>query len=250
MPRATLYVSNFLPRKSKYNQVTETPEENSAETPTEVPADNLKDALERDGIQMAPELIEQIDAYRALLWSWNEKINLTRHTDYEKFVRRDVIDSLELAAVLEEGESVLDLGTGGGVPGIIVAILRPDVQVDLCESVAKRAKVVAQIVEALDLPVPVHHGRAEVHLESCRYTSVMARAVAPLSKMLGWVSPNWNNVGRLLAVKGAKWVEERGEARHLGLLKGIGLRCVAKYQTPGLDAENVILAVGPKVGEE
>jgi 16S rRNA (guanine527-N7)-methyltransferase len=234
--------------------VTETPEENTEEnaeeTPAEIPADNLQDALARDGIQMSAEAMEQLDAYRIALWGWNQKINLTRHTDFEKFVRRDVIDSLELAALLEPGESVLDMGTGGGVPGIIVAILRPDVQVDLCESVAKRANVVAQIVEALDLPVPVHHGRAEVHLGNQRYTSVMARAVAPLSKMLGWVSPHWDNVGRLLAVKGAKWVEERGEARHLGLMHGIGLRCVAKYKTPGLEAENVILAVGPKVGNK
>ena len=57
------------------------------------------------------------------------KINLTRHTDYGKFVGRDVLDSMQLAEHLREGDEILDVGTGGGVPGIVLAIVRPDLQV-------------------------------------------------------------------------------------------------------------------------
>ena len=87
----------------------------------------------------------------------NEKINLTRHTDYEKFVARDVVDSLALEPFLDSGDAVLDVGTGGGVPGVVLAIVRPDLKVSLCDSVAKKAKAVAAIVEQLGLKMAVHH---------------------------------------------------------------------------------------------
>jgi 16S rRNA G527 N7-methylase RsmG len=68
----------------------------------------------------------QLDNYRRQLWAWNERLNLTRHTTLEKFVSRDVVDSHQLSNLLQRGERVLDVGTGGGVPGVVLAILRPD----------------------------------------------------------------------------------------------------------------------------
>ena len=82
-----------------------------------------------------------LERYCELLWEWNEKINLTRHTDYEKFVARDLVDSLAFAEFLEPGEKVLDVGSGGGVPGVVLAIVRPDLKVSLADSVGKKAKV-------------------------------------------------------------------------------------------------------------
>ena len=102
-----------------------------------------------------------LERYCGLLWDWNTKINLTRHTDYEKFVARDLVDSLAFARFLGPNERVLDVGTGGGVPGVVLAIVRGDLQVSLCESVGKKAKVVAEIVAQLGLAVPVLHARAE-----------------------------------------------------------------------------------------
>ncbi|MFO0925224.1 MAG: RsmG family class I SAM-dependent methyltransferase [Pirellulales bacterium] len=89
-----------------------------------------------------------LQRYCHALWEWNEKVNLTRHTNYDLFVRRDLLDSLHLANLLAQDEEVLDLGTGGGVPGI-VAILRPDVQMSLCDSVQKKANIVDDIVKNL-----------------------------------------------------------------------------------------------------
>jgi 16S rRNA (guanine527-N7)-methyltransferase len=65
------------------------------------------------GIEATAEQLAQLDQYRQLLWSWNEKMNLTRHTTLEKFVARDVLDSWELTKLLARGERVLDVGTGG-----------------------------------------------------------------------------------------------------------------------------------------
>ena len=88
--------------------------------------ETLSAVLVRHGIELPNDQIAQLDQYRQLLWDWNEKLNLTRHTTLEKFVSRDVVDSLAFAEHLDAGERVLDVGTGGGVPGVILAIVRRD----------------------------------------------------------------------------------------------------------------------------
>jgi 16S rRNA (guanine527-N7)-methyltransferase len=182
----------------------------------------------------------------AALWEINRSLNLTRHTTYEKFVTRDVVDSLQLAAQLADGQRVLDLGTGGGVPGVVMAVVRPGLRVELCDSVAKKARAAADIVARLELPVPVHHARGEELLLAEKYDAVVIRAVAPLVKILRWLAPHWSRVGRLLLIKGSGWAAERGEARHRGYLKDLELRRAAVYTTPGTGAENVILSICPK----
>jgi 16S rRNA (guanine527-N7)-methyltransferase len=124
-------------------------------------ADTLAAALARHGIALPAEQVALLDRYRELLWEWNERMNLTRHTDFERFVARDVVDSIELSKLLASGESLLDFGTGGGVPGVIVAIVRPDVRVSVCESVGKKAKAVEAIIKELGIKVPVYGVRAE-----------------------------------------------------------------------------------------
>jgi 16S rRNA (guanine527-N7)-methyltransferase len=136
-------------------------------------------------------------------------MNLTRHTTWDKFVGRDLLDSLQLSQLLEPGQEVLDVGTGGGVPGIVLAILRDDVEISLSESVQKKARVVQEMVRQLDLPCAVYAERAEKLLEDLRYDVLVARAVGPLWKMCKWFQNHWNDFGCLLAVKGPGWVEER-----------------------------------------
>jgi 16S rRNA (guanine527-N7)-methyltransferase len=206
----------------------------------------LEAVLLRHGIDLPPDRVARLEQYCRLLWEWNEKLNLTRHTDFEKFVARDLVDTLAFAEALQEGECVLDVGTGGGVPGIPLAILRDDLRVELCESVGKRARAAADIVERLGLGLPVHHARAEDVLPRRRYDTLLVRAVARLKKLLEWFGPHWGRFGRLLVLKGPAWVEERGEARHHGLTKPLALRRLAVYETPGTGAENVLLEIKRK----
>jgi len=203
----------------------------------------LAEALMRCRITLAKEQITAIDRYCTLLWDYNQQLNLTRHTDYATFVERDVVDTLQLANLLQVGEEVLDIGSGGGVPGLLLAIIRPDVEVSVCDSVGKKAAVLKKIVEELGLSVPVYAERAADVLEDFRYSSVTARAVGPMWKILKWLESHWPSIGRLLLIKGPKWPEERGEARHRGLLKNLNLRRAASYPMPGTSSEGVILSI-------
>jgi 16S rRNA (guanine527-N7)-methyltransferase len=209
------------------------------------PAEKLADVTVRHQIELPDEQIALLERYCELLWQWNEKINLTRHTDYEKFVARDLVDSLAFAEFLEPGEKVLDVGSGGGVPGVVLAIVRPDLKVSLVDSVGKKAKVLSDIVERLGLAVPVHNARAEELLRQEKYNTLVVRAVAPMRKLLRWFQPHWKSFDRLLVLKGPAWMEERGEVRHLGLLKNLAMRKLKTFPLPGTESKSILLMICP-----
>ena len=209
---------------------------------------------ERLGLAVSTEAVPRLAAYAASLWSWNERLNLTRHTDVEKFVSRDVADAVAIAPHLESGAHVLDVGTGGGVPGVLLAILRPDLRVELCDSVGKRARAVREIVAEIGLTIPVHEGAAQPLVAAAaeagqrggrpgRFDVLVVRAVAPLLKLLTWFEPLCDAYGRMLVVKGPRWEEEKGEARHRGFVKKVGVRRIAAWPIRGSDNESVLLEI-------
>ena len=212
---------------------------------TEELPDTLALALRECQLELPAETVDRLDQYCQLLWQWNQRLNLTRHTDYRTFVQRDMIDTLQLSQWLAADDEILDVGSGGGVPGVILAILQPQWQISLAESVSKKARALETIVSQLALPVPVHAERAEKILDDLRFTALVSRAVGPLWKMLSWFQPHWASVGRLVVIKGPRWVEERAEARHRGLMHGIELRRLASYAMPGTESESVILELRP-----
>jgi len=207
---------------------------------------SLAQAAQRLEVAVPEDSMELLDKYCHTLWKWNERLNLTRHTDYEKFVGHDLADTLALSELIDVGEHVLDVGTGGGVPGIPLSILRPDLQVELCDSVAKKARAVKSIVQEVDLDIPIHHQRAEAILEQRPFDTVVVRAVAKLAKLLTWFEPCWNNIGQLLVIKGPNWVNERAEARGKGKVQNLNIRRVAEYKCTGMDAPSVVLRLWPK----
>lgn len=217
------------------------PEQFSPTVPVTGP--DFKEVLAAHGIELSAKKIRLMEQYCQELWAWNEKINLTRHTDYEKFVCHDLIDSMRVANVLQKGERVLDVGTGGGVPGILIAILRPDVTVELCDSTGKKAKAVGEIIDALGLNINVWCAKAEDLLRYHRFHTLVIRAVSKMKKLLEMFAPVWFAFDRMLLVKGPHWVEERGEARHFHLLENVALRKLDEYDTPGADHQSYLLSL-------
>ena len=197
----------------------------------------------RLSLEVSPEAAGRLAAYASSLWQWNERINLTRHTDVEKFVSRDVADAVAICPHLAAGERVLDVGTGGGVPGVLLAILRPDLRVELSDSVGKRARTVAAILADIDLDLPVHASAAQTLVAAERFDTLVVRAVAPLVKLLTWFEPLRDRYGRMLVIKGPRWEEEKGEARHRGLVKRVTVRRVASWPIRSTDNESVLLEV-------
>ncbi|MGB7346064.1 MAG: RsmG family class I SAM-dependent methyltransferase, partial [Pirellulaceae bacterium] len=155
-------------------------------------------ALAAHSMEIDETIALRLQEYAQTLWKLNETINLTRHTTWDLFVGRDLRDCLQLAPLLHEGEEVLDLGSGNGIPGIPLSILRSDIDVALAESVTKRAKVLGEMVAELKLPVAVYAARGEDLLEDFRFSSIVSRAVGSITKFCRWVEPHWTSVDRLL----------------------------------------------------
>ena len=214
--------------------------------PKAAATDTLDAALQRHQIVLPADQVALLDRYCQLLWDWNSKLNLTRHETYEKFVGRDVVDCIQLAVHLRQGEEVLDVGTGGGVPGLVLKVLRPDLQMTLTDSVGKKARAVASMAEALGLDLAVYPFRAEEALEDARFDALVVRAVGPLWKLLAAFKPHWNAFRRLLVIKGPKWKEELDEASRRGLIHGLQWKIAADYPLLGADGNSFILKIWPK----
>lgn len=136
---------------------------------------------------------------------------------------RHLLNSAALGDLILDGCRVLDVGSGAGLPGIPLAIARPDLTIVLLESMARRVRWLQEVVGELGLDVSVYEGRAEdprVRDEMGGHDVVTARAVAPLGKLAGWVLPLVAPGGRLLAVKGAS--AEAELARDIGSVRAAG----------------------------
>ena len=199
--------------------------------------------LDRHNVLVSPEHYENLCRYCGLLWDWNTRINLTRHTDVKTFVTRDMIDTIRLSSHIPQGSKLLDVGSGGGVPGVILAIVRPDLQVSMAESVVKKARVLEAIVKRLKIDAPVHAKRGEAVLKSEKFDIVTVRAVASLRKLLFWFQRSAKSFDHMLMIKGPKWVMEAEEAREEGLMETASVEEVDSYTTPGHDGDSVILSV-------
>lgn len=205
--------------------------------------DQFRSALSRYDISLADEHVAPLCRYCELLWEWNQQLNLTRHTDVDHFVARDLIDSLRLSDQIAADQTILDVGSGGGVPGIILAIIRPDLNIALAESVGKKARVLTDITGRMDLGLPIHAARGEDVLRQQRFNVLTVRAVAPLRKLLFWFQRQAAAFDQMLLVKGPRWVAERDEAESEGLLQHASLQVLDEYTTPGHDHKSVILSL-------
>lgn len=155
------------------------------------------------------------DQYVDILASRGVEWGLIGPREVDRLWPRHVLNSVALTGLIAEGASVVDVGSGAGLPGIPLAILRPDLRITLLEPLLRRSNFLTEAVDELGLgdSVTVLRGRAEDQRD--QWQVVTARAVAALPKLLGWCLPLVAPSGALLALKGESAEQELIEARKL-----------------------------------
>lgn len=139
----------------------------------------------------SPKQLQQFTQLEELYREWNEKINVISRKDIDSLYEKHVLHSLAIAAMctFHAGADVVDIGTGGGFPGIPLAIFFPDVNFLLSDSIGKKIKVVQEVASAIGLKnVTAVHSRVE-EVKGRTFDFAVSRAVAPLGELWKWVNP-------------------------------------------------------------
>ena len=200
----------------------------------------LESGLARLGLEVPSSAIDDLLTYMVLLKEWSGTYNLVAPREREFLLTRHVLDSLSVAPWLIPG-SLLDVGTGAGLPGLPVAITRPDMEVTLIDSAGKKIRFVRHVGRALKL-ANIHplHQRVEDLAEGSTFTNITSRAFASLKEFVESVKPCVDKTTRLLAMKGAYPDQELEE-----LPDWISVESVQQLTVPYLHAERhlVIMSV-------
>lgn len=178
-------------------------------------------------INLTPDKKEILEKYMEGILEWNEKVNLTNITEPEEFRVKHIMDSLMCTDFPEyiRAESIIDVGTGGGFPGIPLAVFSPEKSFTLLDSLNKRLKIIGELSEELGISnIRLLHGRAEdmgrAKEHRGKYDLCVSRAVSNLATLSEYCLPFIKTGGFLLAYKGpgaSKEVEEaKGAIRKLG----------------------------------
>jgi 16S rRNA (guanine527-N7)-methyltransferase len=179
------------------------------------------------------------ERYAALLAGSGVDRGLIGPREADRLWERHLLNCAVLGELVPEGARVLDVGSGAGLPGIPLALARPDLAVVLLEPMARRVEWLQEVLAVLGLAVSVYRGRAEdpgVRDERSGNDVVIARAVAPLGRLAGWSLPLVAPGGRLLAVKGASAEQElardRDAVRRVGGVAAEIVQCGATMVRP------------------
>ncbi|WP_282262230.1 16S rRNA (guanine(527)-N(7))-methyltransferase RsmG [Stenotrophomonas sp. PS02301] len=203
----------------------------------------VADALERGlaAMQLDAALAPPLLSYLTLLDRWNRTYNLTAIRDPLEMVTRHLLDSLAMQPYLETG-TLADLGTGPGLPGIPLAIARPQLQVTLVESNGKKARFMREAVRQLGLGnARVAESRAESLAEPAAYDHLTARAMDTLAGIIRVGGHLLRPGGRLLAMKGVYPHDEIAQ-----LPAGWSVEQVLPLSVPGLTGErHLVVVIGP-----
>lgn len=141
--------------------------------------------------EFSTDQIEKFSALEPLYKEWNEKINVISRKDIDSLYLNHVLHSLSIAAIIQfnDGTDVIDIGTGGGFPGIPLAIFFPNVNFHLVDSIGKKLKVVEAVKTELGLEnISIQHGRAE-EIKNRQFDFVVSRAVTSLGQLWKWSRP-------------------------------------------------------------
>lgn len=179
---------------------------------------NFKEVLKAEAFKMNivldDKMLEKFEMYKNLLVEWNEKINLTSITDDYEVIMKHFVDSLEIVKYINKNENIIDIGTGAGFPGIVIAIyFDSNVNITLLDALEKRLNFLSEVIQKLGLKkITLLHGRAEEIGNDITYREkfdvATSRAVSSMNILLELSIPLVKVNGRCLLLKGSKAREE------------------------------------------
>lgn len=202
----------------------------------------LADGAHALQLSLSDAQLAQLMDYLALLAKWNNVYNLTAVRDPAQMVTQHLLDSLAVLPAFTEANHVLDVGAGGGLPGMVLAIARPEMQVALIDTVHKKTAFLTQVKAELQLKnVTVHTARVEQLQVSQKFDVITSRAFADLSDFVAWSTHLLRQDGRFIAMKGV--VPDDEIARLSAPWKVTEVRAL---HVPGLHAERHLLVIQAK----
>lgn len=208
-------------------------------------ATRLQDAATHLGAALSPSRAETLLAYAELLMHWNRVYNLTAVTDPTQVATHHLLDSLSVVAPLRRHAgtrdlTLLDVGSGGGLPGVVLAILQPGWRVTCVDAVAKKVGFIRQAALELGLPnLHAEHARVE-ELPPVHADVVISRAFASLPDFTAWTRQHLAPSGVWVAMKGKHPSDEIN-----ALPADIEVFHVERLQVPGLNAERCAIWLRP-----
>ncbi|SEF82655.1 16S rRNA (guanine(527)-N(7))-methyltransferase RsmG [Oceanospirillum linum] len=192
----------------------------------------LRRGIEAMGLDISDQQQGLLMDYLRLLEKWNKAFNLTAVRDPAQMVDRHLLDSLSILPYIK-GPNCIDVGSGGGLPGIPVAIVRPDLKMTLMDSNGKKSRFQFQAVTALKLDnVTVVNKRVEQYQPEQLFDQVMSRAFSSLQDMMQWTLQLGNQNAEWLAMKGVYPEDELNN-----LPEGVVCKEVHRLDVPGSDGE-------------
>jgi 16S rRNA (guanine527-N7)-methyltransferase len=203
------------------------------------PADQLDQGIDALGLDLAPDARAQLLAYLALLQKWNRVYNLTALREPAQIVSHHLLDALSILPAVTPSP-IADIGAGGGVPGLVLAIARPDLPVTLVDSNSKKGAFLRQVAIELGLAnVTVEIGRVEVWQPATRFSQITSRAFAELADFVGWT--------RHLLAPGGVWLAMKGlvpAAEIANLPADIVVAAIRPLNVPGVDGARHLVTLG------
>jgi 16S rRNA (guanine527-N7)-methyltransferase len=190
-------------------------------------------------LDLSDAQIAQLMDYLALLAKWNAVYNLTAVRDPAQMVTQHLLDSLAVVPAFADAKNVLDVGAGGGLPGMVLAIARPDMRVSMIDTVHKKTAFLTQAKAELGLAnVTVHTARVEQLQVAQKFDVITSRAFAELTDFVTWSGHLLEQGGRFIAMKGVMPQEEIAR-----LPAGWKVAEVRPLAVPGLGAERHLIFI-------
>ncbi len=214
-------------------------------TPNHPLRQRLDDGVDALGLVLSEEQTRQLLAYLDLLGKWNKVYNLTAVRDPTEMLTHHLLDSLTIMAPLRrhvqgQAAKLLDVGAGGGLPGIVIAICCPEIAVICVDAVAKKVAFIQQVAASLGLP-NLRGLHARVESVAGHFDVVTSRAFASLGDFTAWSAQALAADGVWLAMKGRHPDEEIA-----ALPPSIEVFHVEHLEVPGLDAERCLIWMRPR----